>query len=254
MWARLFGRRSGPEKLQPDNVRVLCNEKTYNVVFEDTDYTTNAEGTRKGVTLGFLRDKLQQIVGSPVDIYQLRPKRRLSDPAMFLADYEVYTDDRLLGIVPNNQEETGAEETTPKPKRKKNKKSRGGAGHKSHKHNRGAAAPAVPAAATSTPATPPPPPKPLTPREQIESVIEDVDTNIKPHIDKFVSSPPESAEERTDIHRRLGETILQKMLKLDDVETDGNDELRTMRKQAINTMHNYHEALDQAYKKASQPE
>lgn len=248
MWARLFGRKPALEKLQPANVRILCDDKTYNVIFEDSDFTVDEARGRSGVTLGFLKSKLEPIIGSRVDIYQLRPKRRLSDNDMYLADYEVYTDDRLVAIAKQKKEEAESKPGKSKRGKKKGKKGKSSEGANKQDGTSTASAP------TSTPPPPTPPPKPLSPREQIQNIMDDVNENIKPHVDKFVANPPEAKAEREDIHRRLGETILQKMLKLDDVVTDGDDELRTLRKQAINSMHNYHEALDEAFKAAQSKE
>lgn len=99
----------------------------------------------------------------------------------------------------------------------------------------------------STPA-PAEPPKPLTEREKVEEVNKVLDRDLDKPIRDFAANPPADKDEREDIHRRLSELVLQQMLKLDNVEVDGDSDLRQFRRQALNRLHGYHQQLDGAVK------
>lgn len=100
------------------------------------------------------------------------------------------------------------------------------------------------------------PKKPLTAREKIEKVLEEIEKDIAPLISKFVGHIPEDKQQRDDEHRLISETLLQKMLVLDGIDTTQEEEgehevpLRQKRKEAVNEVHKHLSTADAALKAA----
>lgn len=101
------------------------------------------------------------------------------------------------------------------------------------------------------------PKKPLTSREKIDKIVKEVDDQLVPLINKFVDNVPEDKTKRSDDHRMISETMLQKMLVLDGIDTsedqdtdakEGDVTLRQKRKDAVNNMHKYLAKVDEVYK------
>ncbi|ANB13079.1 BAG family molecular chaperone regulator Bag102 [Sugiyamaella lignohabitans] len=219
----------------PEDVRVQYQKSMYAVKFDKAD----AKGDPKGVTVGFLRAKMGEILEcddlDSILLYQISPEqRRLVDNDSHLTDYGIMTGDRLLAILSTDKD---APKSASASKNKKKRKKKTTAGSSNSPGN-------------TTPArTPPPPPTPKTPQEKIKEVLESTDKDLGPHIEQFISSPPKTKEARADLHHRLSEMVLQKMFLLDDVDVSDSQELRQARKSAINTLHSYHSRLDEANKR-----
>ena len=100
-----------------------------------------------------------------------------------------------------------------------------------------------------TPYTPPPGPR--NPREKLGDLMAIFDHNHRPHCEAFLASPPSDPKVRATEHTKLSETILtQVLLKLDDVETDGNDELRRIRRASVQEVQAMLNQLDKVGGKA----
>jgi BAG domain len=90
-------------------------------------------------------------------------------------------------------------------------------------------------------AAPMPKPVPAQPAKPVLTAIQKLDTlaalfhdTLVPDCDIFISSPPKDDGKRAFEHKRLTETILtQVLLKLDAVETDGDEEARQRRKALV---------------------
>ncbi|KAG5361515.1 hypothetical protein CJU90_2900 [Yarrowia sp. C11] len=107
--------------------------------------------------------------------------------------------------------------------------------------------PTVTANAPSTP-----PKVKLTPKQQIDKTLKDTETELGPLITKYIDESKTGTVGSVapkEQHRRLCEMVLQRQFTLDDVETNGDPEIRALRKQAVNKMHEYHESLDEALKR-----
>lgn len=88
----------------------------------------------------------------------------------------------------------------------------------------------VPAA----PSAPPSPPSSKTPLGTLEAISSIFHTTLKPQCRDFIAYPPSDVKARDTEYKRLSETILAHIiLKLDAVETEGDEGLRAKRKELI---------------------
>ncbi|KAL8966673.1 MAG: hypothetical protein Q9197_005856, partial [Variospora fuerteventurae] len=88
------------------------------------------------------------------------------------------------------------------------------------------------------PSPAPPQPKPptgkLTPRETLDALASRFHTEFAPQCAAFLAHPPTDAKARDFEYKKLSETILaQIILKLDAVETEGDEGLRAKRKELV---------------------
>lgn len=91
-----------------------------------------------------------------------------------------------------------------------------------------------------------PKPKPQGPKEQITSLVQDIDIKLGERMRKFCAAPPQDKEQRETEYRILTEVILAAMIKLDDVDAAGDPEIRASRKEAINKLNVYNKDIDDA--------
>ena len=111
------------------------------------------------------------------------------------------------------------------------------------------APPTEPAPSTSRTASPAPPAqqtkKPSTPAEMLNSIGENFDVNLHPLVKEFIARPPAEQKTRDLEYKRLGESILaQVLLKLDGVETMGDEVLRGRRKDMVKRVQGVLNELD----------
>ncbi|KAF8423286.1 BAG domain-containing protein [Tirmania nivea] len=92
------------------------------------------------------------------------------------------------------------------------------------------------------------PPKLLGPGEKIEAVKQAVQDKTGALTQEFVSNPPTDAKEREDTHRKISETIMGELLKLDGIESD-DPAVRLRRKEVVKEIQRVLETLDAALKK-----
>lgn len=94
--------------------------------------------------------------------------------------------------------------------------------------------PSINSSSASASALPPqyvPPPGPRNSREKLTDISAILNQNLVPLCNQFISNPPEEKKARDMEHAKLSETILaQILLKLDNVDTEGREELRRIRK------------------------
>lgn len=93
-------------------------------------------------------------------------------------------------------------------------------------------------------------PKPKTPSEQIDAVVNSVETELGDRIRAFVDHPPADPAAREQENRVLCEVVLAKTISLDNVEVTTPEE-RQKRKQAIATLQGYHKTIDDAMNSSS---
>ena len=92
------------------------------------------------------------------------------------------------------------------------------------------------------------PPNQLSPKEKIEAVKQAVQDKTGALTQAFVSNPPVDAKEREDTHRKISETIMGELLKLDGIESD-DPAVRLRRKEVVKEIQRVLESLDAALKK-----
>ncbi|KAL2022407.1 hypothetical protein VTK56DRAFT_5474 [Thermocarpiscus australiensis] len=72
------------------------------------------------------------------------------------------------------------------------------------------------------------------PIDKLNDIAAHFRTNLEPLCAKFVVRPPADHKKREDEHRKLAETIMQQViLKLDEVETEGDEAARARRKELV---------------------
>ena len=176
-------------------------------------YPTNTISTH-ALNVGHLRDKVAEITG--VDVKRLSlicAGRQLKDDSITLQTLGIEHGAKILAVGTN-----AAPPLRPTPK---------------------------------AAATPPPPKAALGPSEKIEAVRDHVATTLFPLVDKFIAGEgAESPEKRADMHRRLGETIMGELLKLDGVETE-DPKIRARRKEVVREIQGALDALDKALRKSA---
>lgn len=98
---------------------------------------------------------------------------------------------------------------------------------------------------------PPPtsPPKPKTPNETLDAISQTFYNTFVPKCMQFTQEPPSDPKVRDLEYKKLSETILaQIILKLDAVETDGDEGLRAKRKQLVRETQEMLAKLDKVWK------
>jgi len=89
---------------------------------------------------------------------------------------------------------------------------------------------------------------PATPVDKINALRDTLGTYL-PAVDSFLKSPPLEPAKRDFEYKRLSETILaQVLLKLDGVETEGDPDARSRRKELVRETQNVLSSLDAAMK------
>lgn len=223
MFPDIFGKLLG-SSVQTLNIQF--EKKNYKLHFEREDYVNGK------ILLGVLRQKLAELFKVPrdsVEVYLMEPLKKLGGDQKFLSDFGVRNNSWLKLVVKN------ARATSPSaaPTGKKDKPSA------SAKHT----APA-PAAKSSEKTFP------NTAEGKCEEAIYNVKVKLGDKIKEFCDHPPTTEKAREKDFLMLNEVILQNILKLDSVETDGNPDLRQLRKTTINTLQDYHNKIDEANKKS----
>ncbi|EPX75153.1 BAG family molecular chaperone regulator Bag102 [Schizosaccharomyces octosporus yFS286] len=88
-------------------------------------------------------------------------------------------------------------------------------------------------------------PHPLSPAsQQIEDYRADLEKNVLPLVQQYCSSPPSNAQEIEDVHVRLTETILGKMIRLDAIDVQDEPDTRLKRKETVRWTQGFFQQLD----------
>ena len=142
-----------------------------------------------------------------------------------------------------DEDEEGQDSVTDgKPKRKRNR-------NRKKKGKRGGGAGA--SDKSSHPLPPIPPVSlPQTPMDKLNVIAQNFDDNLVPVCEKYIADPPSDPTKRDFEYKRLSETILaQVLLKLDGVETEGDTDARSRRKELVRSAQGWLSKLDAAHNK-----
>ncbi|KAF8251831.1 hypothetical protein K440DRAFT_637067 [Wilcoxina mikolae CBS 423.85] len=194
---------------RPEDVITIKHEKN-EYLFK---YPVNTIASH-ALNVGHLRDKCAEITG--VDVKRLTlicAGRQLKDDNVTLQTLGIEHGAKILAMGSNAQP-FSAPKTSGSPKREE------------------------------PPRTPEPP---KGPAEKIEAVRDHVNTKLLPLVNDFING--KGTEKRVDMHRRLGETIMAELLKLDGVETE-DPEIRARRKELVKDIQGYLDALDKSLRES----
>ncbi|CAD6585412.1 MAG: hypothetical protein ASARMPRED_002153 [Alectoria sarmentosa] len=90
-----------------------------------------------------------------------------------------------------------------------------------------------------------PPKKPSTPAEALAMIADTFHSTFLPQVHNFMQHPPRDEKSRDFEYKKLSETILtQIIMKLDGVETEGNEGLRAKRKELVRETQGWLNDLD----------
>ncbi|KAH7152752.1 hypothetical protein EDB81DRAFT_432962 [Dactylonectria macrodidyma] len=171
--------------------------------------------------------------------------RHLKDPVAPVREYGVKNNSELMAVLPELDEADSPSEeemvivdaprSDSKSRNKKRNKKRNS--KKKGDGDGSSAAASSPRGSNSTLATPksPVPTAPLTgPLKVLQDLSNEFNTKWLPLCDDFTAAPPSDPKKCEDEHRKLSETImLHIVLKLDGVDSEGNPEVRTRRKELV---------------------
>ncbi|OAA75910.1 BAG domain protein [Akanthomyces lecanii RCEF 1005] len=173
---------------------------------------------------------------------------QLKDQTAPVRDYGVRNNSVLMAILPegNGRVDASDEEMVvvgESKSQRKNKKRKA-----AKKRNAGDGDSATsPGDSTSGGAKSPSPVPGAAGQRRIDEIANDFKTKWLPMCKEYINKPPADARKRTDEHTRLSETILQHVvLKLDEVDTEGNPDVRQSRKDLIRTVQDVLKQVDVA--------
>ncbi|KAK0650975.1 BAG family molecular chaperone regulator 1B [Lasiodiplodia hormozganensis] len=112
------------------------------------------------------------------------------------------------------------------------------------------AVPPRPSSSSSNNRPTPPHKLPQTPMDKLQELSSKFHTTLVPMCVQFLSNPPQDAAKLEFDHKRLTETVLaQVLLKLDAVETQGDEAARAKRKELVKECNNMLSRLDEVVKR-----
>ncbi|KAK1981568.1 BAG domain-containing protein [Colletotrichum cereale] len=83
------------------------------------------------------------------------------------------------------------------------------------------------------------------PHAKLEAIAAKFDADLRKPCEDFIAAPPTDAKKRADEHRKLSETTMQHvLLKLDEVETEGDPDARAKRKALVKDVQDVLRRLD----------
>lgn len=202
----------------PTKVSLVYGKASYKLEFTDDDFASE-ERPEKGVTVISLKFIASRILtpkiltnntanngsstaeagaaGSgnklinPNNFTLIHQGKKLLDDKKYLVDYKVKDNDKILVMVSNPERVAAAAAAatrTQKAEKKVSNKKKASIG--------GSSTGQIPRAF---------PVKPLTPEQEIQKILDQLDKEILPHLEKFISHPPETEAARKEEHHRISE-------------------------------------------------
>ncbi|OTA52241.1 hypothetical protein K449DRAFT_245826 [Hypoxylon sp. EC38] len=195
--------------------------------------------------------------------------RHLKEQGIPIRDYGVKNNSELLVVVPegklsDEEDESSSEEVIvtedtvdqQKSKKKKNKSRKKKKDRSSPpesttnlevpgQRDRGGRGPASPDPSIH-PSRVPSPSVPSGATEKLDAIRSHFDTQLLPLVRTFTENPPKDKKKLEDEHRKLSETIMQHvLLKLDEVDTGGDMDIRAKRKELVTYIQDILKELDE---------
>ncbi|KAI1499603.1 BAG domain-containing protein [Biscogniauxia marginata] len=100
----------------------------------------------------------------------------------------------------------------------------------------------------------PSPTVPSGPIEKMQAIRSHFDAELLPLCQQFLANPPRDLKKCEDEHRKLSETVMQHvLLKLDEVETGGDLDIRARRKDLVNYVQDILKEIDERLPVGSKP-
>jgi hypothetical protein len=88
----------------------------------------------------------------------------------------------------------------------------------------------------------------------IQNELDTVNRNLRPSLEGFLQNTPETQAEFDFEHRRIGELLLQSLLRLDALSPESHwSEARTRRKEAVKEIQTMLSGLDRAGQRETEP-
>lgn len=90
------------------------------------------------------------------------------------------------------------------------------------------------------------------PIEKLNAISEHFESQMLPLCRDYIAKPPTDSKKRADEHRKISETVMQHvLLKLDEVDTGGDPEIRSRRKELVNRVQGILKHVDETNKAQS---
>ncbi|KAI1818073.1 BAG domain-containing protein [Poronia punctata] len=191
-------------------------------------------------------------------IKMLYKGRNLKEPDVPIRDYGVKNNSELLVVVPEGRLSDGDESSSTNEevvvadtrdeyratKKRKNKNGKKKAKNRTPKDTTGNLEVPGQGDGESRRTSPDPSrhpsriPSPAVPSgaiEKLEAIRSHFDSELLPVCEEFIRRPPRDAKKLQDEHRKISETVMQHvLLKLDEVDTGGDPDIRARRKDLVN--------------------
>ncbi|KAK6074464.1 bag domain protein [Seiridium cupressi] len=194
-------------------------------------------------------------------IKMLYKGRQLKDQDVPIRDYNVKNNSEILVVLPDgvvSDDDSGSSEeivvADPRDEQSSKNKSKN---KRRKKKTRGAQNLDVPGTGAEgrksdneesrQPSRMPSPPSiPSGAVEKLQAIQSHFNTRLLPLCVEFSASPPRDKKKCEEEHRKLSETIMQQvLLKLDEVDTGGDPDIRAKRKQLVNQVHDVLKGIDE---------
>ncbi|KAF9869835.1 BAG domain-containing protein [Colletotrichum karsti] len=192
--------------------------------------------------------------------------RQLKEPAAPVRDYGVKNNSEVMVVLPEGEDpessedsdeemvivagdgasavgSTGGTDDGKKRRKKKGRKSKKGKSSNNTSPRDSASNLGVPPANVGR--SPSPVRQASGPHAKLDAIATHFETELLPLCDQFIAAPPPDPKKREDEHRKLSETTMQHvLLKLDEVETEGDQEARAKRKALVQHVQDVLKRLD----------